>query len=128
MYLLKLESRVWDSNWFGSKQMICELWLKSERKMRTLWTLNHFWIEHEMRIFLKLEGWNWFVANKWFANFEPKLKGKCLPCGTWINFQLSPKMQRKSARAGTWIANFWLNLFVLRACRIIFIIWRKMQY
>ena len=55
------------------------------------------------------------VANKWFANFEPKAKAKWVPCGSWINFQLSPKMQRKSARAGTWIANFWLNLFVLRA-------------
>ena len=52
---------------------------------------------------------------KWFANFDPKAKAKWVPCGSWINFQLSPKMQRKSDRAGTWIANFWLNLFVLRA-------------
>ena len=68
------------------------------------------------------------VATKWFANFEPKAKAKWVPCGSWISFQLSPKMERKSDRAVTWIANFWLNLFVLRACRIIFVIWHKVQY
>ena len=55
------------------------------------------------------------AGRKWFANFDPKAKAKWVPCGAWISFQLSPKMQRKSDRAGTWIANFWLNLFVLRA-------------
>ena len=103
MYLLKLESRVWDSNWFGSKQMICELWLKSAGKMRTLWTLNHFWTEHEMRIFLNLEDWNWFGSNQMICELWTKSEGKM---GTlWILNQFLAVTQNAKKKRTCWNLN-----------------------
>ena len=115
MYLLKLQSRVWDSNWFGSKQMICELWLKSAGKMRTLWTLNHFWTEHEMRIFLKLEDWNWFGSKQMICELWTKTEGKM---GTlWSLNHFSAVTQNAKKKRTCWNLNYeLLAQFVLAAC------------
>ena len=60
--------------------------------MRTFWNLNR---EFETQIDL--------VTNKWFANFESKATGKCVPCGPWIIFELNTKC---ASFWNKWFANF----------------------
>jgi len=70
--------------------------------MCTFWSLNR---EFETQIDL--------VANKWFANFDSKAKGKCVPCGPWIIFELNTKCAsfwnlktEIDLVANKWFANF----------------------
>ena len=107
--------------------MICELWLKSEGKMRTLWTLNHFWTEHEMRIFLNLEDWNWFGSNQMICELWTKSEGKM---GTlWSLNQFLVVTQNAKKKRLCWNLNSeLLAQFVRAACRIIFVIWHKIQH
>ena len=94
--------------------MICKVWLKSEGKMRTLWTLNHFWTKHES-FFLKLEDWNWFGRKEMIYWLWPKSEGKMGTLWSLNHFSNVDQNAMKRERAWTWIANFWLILFVLRA-------------